>query len=126
LRFASYKPQSGLTNAYFEISFTGDVAQAWALGRQCGTSGPIQLFVSKADFELQDLTNDYSWDGTVLTLTEWPKVTLQARRRAGFERHRRRGARVILRTYGDEFVRVTAARLSSRSRTRCRCCRRPF
>ena len=76
LSFASYEPQSGLTNAYFEVSFTGDVAKAWMLGANGGTSGPIQLFVSKAGFELQNLTNDYSWDGTVLTLTDWPKVTL--------------------------------------------------
>ena len=76
LSFASYKPQTGPTNAYFEVSFTGDVAAAWVLGANGGKSGAFQLFPAKAGFELQDLTNDYSWDGSVLTLTDWPKVTL--------------------------------------------------
>jgi Cellulose binding domain len=75
--FASYTSKDGLANAYFEVSFTGDVAAGWLLGANGGPSGPIELTVSKTGYALQDLTNDYSWNGELLTLTDWPKITLQ-------------------------------------------------
>ncbi|HXK20770.1 MAG TPA: hypothetical protein VNG33_23325, partial [Polyangiaceae bacterium] len=80
LSFASYMSETGLANAYFEVSFTGTAAAGWMLGAHGGTSGPIELTISRTNFALQDLTNDYSWDGSLLTLTDWPKITL---RRAG-------------------------------------------
>lgn len=73
--FASYSSASGLANAYFELTFT-DAPDAM-LGANGGSSGRIKLSVQKPKYELQNLTNDYSYDGTVLTLQEWPKVTLQ-------------------------------------------------
>src|SRR6185369_17146843 len=76
LSFASYDSASGLANAYFEVAFTGSVAKDWVLGANGGSTGPVKLTASKASFALQDLTNDYSWDGSVTTLTDWPKVAL--------------------------------------------------
>ncbi|HVY29503.1 MAG TPA: cellulose binding domain-containing protein [Polyangiaceae bacterium] len=73
--FASYSSVSGLANAYFELTFTDDPDAM--LGANGGKSGRIKLSVQKPKYALQDLTNDYSYDGSVLALQEWPKVTLQ-------------------------------------------------
>lgn len=72
--FAGYSSASGLANAYFEVTFSSDPADV--LGANGGPSGRIKLSVQKPKFAVQDLTNDYSYDGTVLTLQDWPKVTL--------------------------------------------------
>jgi hypothetical protein len=72
--FASYESASGLANAYFELSFSDDPADL--LGANGGPSGRIKLSVQKPKYAVQDVTNDYSYDGSVLTLQDWPKVTL--------------------------------------------------
>jgi hypothetical protein len=72
--FASYSSPSGLANAYFEVTFSSDPADV--LGANGGPSGRIKLSVQKPKFAVQDLTNDYSYDGNALTLQDFPKVTL--------------------------------------------------
>lgn len=73
--FASYSSPSGLANAYFEVTFSTDSAEV--LGANGGSSGRLKLSVQKPKFAVQDVTNDYSYDGRMLSLSDWPKVTLQ-------------------------------------------------
>ena len=72
--FQSYS--SSTANAYFELSFTADAAAGWVLGANGGVSGNIKLQAFKPKFEVQDLTNDYSFDESIESLTDWPKITL--------------------------------------------------
>jgi hypothetical protein len=73
--FSSYSSPSGLANAYFEVSFSSDPSDL--LGANGGVSGRIKLSVQKPKFAVQNLTNDYSYDAAVLSLQDWPQVTLQ-------------------------------------------------
>ncbi|QKS46493.1 fibronectin type III domain-containing protein [Paenibacillus cellulosilyticus] len=62
------------TNAdtYVELSFTSGAGSILAAGQ----SGEIQLRMSKSDWSNFDESNDYSYDGTKTSFTDWNKVAL--------------------------------------------------
>jgi len=60
------------TDTYLELSF-GSGAGSIAAG---GQSGEIQIRVAKSDWSNFNENNDYSFDGTKTSLTDWNKITL--------------------------------------------------
>ncbi|MNW53953.1 Endoglucanase 5 precursor [compost metagenome] len=66
---------SGGENAdsYVELSFSSSAGSIAAGG---GQSGDIQLRIYKADWSNFSESNDYSYDSTKTSYTDWSKVTL--------------------------------------------------
>ncbi|GGI46489.1 hypothetical protein GCM10008018_17350 [Paenibacillus marchantiophytorum] len=60
------------TDTYVELSFTSGAGSIPAGGQ----SGDIQLRMSKTDWSNFNESNDYSFDGTKTSYTNWDKVTL--------------------------------------------------
>jgi fibronectin type 3 domain-containing protein len=60
------------TDSYVELSFTAGAGSIAANGQ----SGDIQLRMSKNDWSNFNEANDYSFDGTKTSYTNWDKVTL--------------------------------------------------
>lgn len=63
---------TAFTDDYVELSFTTG-AGSLAAGSQ---SGDIQLRMAKSNWSNFDESNDYSYDGTKTSFTEWNRVTL--------------------------------------------------
>ncbi|WP_239619288.1 glycoside hydrolase family 48 protein [Cohnella mopanensis] len=70
--FAAISPAKTGADTYLEISFNS-AAGSIAAG---GQSGDIQIRVAKADWTNFNEIDDYSFDGTITSYTNWNKTTL--------------------------------------------------
>ncbi|MNP33657.1 Endoglucanase 1 precursor [compost metagenome] len=70
--FATINPGKAGADRYLEISFSSSSGMIPAGGQ----SGDIQIRVSKNDWSNFNFSNDYSFDGTKSSYTDWNKVTL--------------------------------------------------